>query len=150
MARGFVYLAVVLDWCTRRVLSWKVSITMDVHFCLEAVEEAIMSYGTPEIMNTDQGSQFTSQAFTGLLKEHDIKISLDGKDSWRDNVFVERLWRPVKYEDIYLRAYGSASAVRSGLNRYFNFYNSRRPHSSLDGQTPVQVYFNSLPQTQAA
>ena len=150
MARGFVYLAVVLDWCTRRVLSWKVSITMDVHFCLEAVEEAIMSYGTPEIMNTDQGSQFTSQAFTGLLKEHDIKISMDGKGSWRDNVFIERLWRSVKYEDIYLRAYDSASAVRSGLNRYFNFYNSRRPHSSLDGQTPDQVYFNALPQTQAA
>jgi len=150
MARGFVYLAVVLDWCTRRVLSWKVSITMDVHFCLEAVEEAIMSYGTPEIMNTDQGSQFTSQAFTGLLKEHDIKISMYGKGSWRDNVFIERLWRSVKYEDIYLRAYDSTSAVRSGLNRYFNFYNSRRPHSSLDGQTPDQVYFNSLPQTQAA
>ena len=150
MARGFVYLAVVLDWYTRRVLSWKVSITMDVHFCLEAVEEAIMSYGTPEIMNTDQGSQFTSQAFTGLLKENEIKISMDGKGSWRDNVFIERLWRSVKYEDIYLRAYDSASAVRTGLNRYFNFYNSRRPHSSLDGQTPDQVYFNSLPQTQAA
>lgn len=117
---------------------------------LEAVEEAIMRYGTPEIMNTDQGSQFTSQAFTGLLKEHDIKISMDGKGSWRDNVFIERLWRSVKYEDIYLRAYDSASAVRSGLNRYFNFYNSRRPHSSLDGQTPDQVYFNALPQTQAA
>ena len=150
MARGFVYLAAVLDWHTRRVLSWKVSITMDVHFCLEAVEEAIERYGTPEIMNTDQGSQFTSQAFTGLLKEHDIKISMDGKGSWRDNVFIERLWRSVKYEDIYLRAYDSASAVRTGLNRYFNFYNSRRPHSSLDGQTPDQVYFNSLPQTKAA
>ncbi len=150
MARGFVYLAVVLDWYTRRVLSWKVSITMDVHFCLEAVEEAIECYGTPEIMNTDQGSQFTSQAFTDLLKEHEIKISMDGKGSWRDNVFIERLWRSVKYEDIYLRAYDSASAVRTGLNRYFNFYNSRRPHSSLDGQTPDQVYFNALPQTKAA
>ena len=150
MARGFVYLAAVLDWNTRRVLSWKVSNTMDVHFCLEVVEEAIERYGTPEIMNTDQGSQFTSQAFTGLLKEHDIKISMDGKGSWRDNVFIERLWRSVKYEDIYLRAYDSASAVRTGLNRYFNFYNSRRPHSSLDGQTPDQVYFNSLPETKAA
>ena len=150
MARGFVYLVAVLDWYTRRVLSWKVSITMDVHFCLEAVEEAIERYGTPEIMNTDQGSQFTSQAFTGLLKENEIKISMDGKGSWRDNVFIERLWRSVKYEDIYLRAYDSASAVRTGLNRYFNFYNSRRPHSSLDGQTPDQVYFNSLPQTKAA
>ena len=116
MARGFVYLAVVLDWYTRRVLSWKVSITMDVHFCLEAVEEAIECYGTPEIMNTDQGSQFTSQAFTDLLKEHEIKISMDGKGSWRDNVFIERLWRSVKYEDIYLRAYDSASAVRTGIN----------------------------------
>ena len=150
MARGFVYLVAVLDWYTRRVLSWKVSITMDVHFCLEAVEEAIERYGTPEIMNTDQGSQFTSQAFTGLLKENEIKISMDGKGSWRDNVFIERLWRSVKYEDIYLRAYDSASAVRTGLNRYFNFYNSRRPHSSLDGQTPDQVYFNSLPQIKAA
>ena len=101
-------------------------------------------------MNTDQGSQFTSQAFTGLLKEHDIRISMDGKGSWRDNIFIERLWRSVKYEDIYLRAYDSASAVRAGLNRYFNFYNSRRPHSSLDGQTPDQVYFNALPQTKAA
>jgi putative transposase len=150
MARGFVYLAVVLDWYTRRVLSWKVSITMDVHFCLEAVEEAIEHYGTPEIMNTDQGSQFTSQAFTGLLKDHSIQISMDGKGSWRDNVFIERLWRSVKYEDIYLRAYDSASAVRTGLSRYFNFYNSRRPHSSLDGQTPDQVYFNGLKQTKAA
>jgi putative transposase len=150
MARGFVYLAAVVDWYTRRTLSWKVSITMDVHFCLEAVEEAIMRYGTPEIMNTDQGSQFTSQAFTRFLKDHDIRISMDGKGSWRDNVFVERLWRSVKYEDIYLRAYDSVSAVRTGLNRYFNFYNSRRPHSSLDGQTPDQVYFNAQPQTLAA
>ena len=150
MARGFVYLAVVLDWYTRRVLSWKVSITMDVHFCLEAVEEAILRYGTPEIMNTDQGSQFTSQAFTGLLKEHGIKISMDGKGSWRDNVFIERLWRSVKYEDIYLRAYGSVSEIKAGLSRYFNFYNNRRPHSSLDGQTPDQVYFNTLPQIKAA
>jgi putative transposase len=150
MAKGFVYLAAVVDWYTRRTLSWKVSITMDVHFCLEAVEEAIMRYGTPEIMNTDQGSQFTSQAFTELLKEHDIRISMDGKGSWRDNVFVERLWRSVKYEDIYLRAYDSVSAVRAGLNRYFNFYNSRRPHSSLDGQTPDQIYFKTLPQIQAA
>jgi putative transposase len=150
MARGFVYLVAVVDWSTRRVLSWKVSITMDAHFCLEAVEEAIQCYGAPEIMNTDQGSQFTSQAFTGLLKDHNIQISMDGKGSWRDNVFVERLWRTVKYEDVYLRAYDSVSAVRTGLNRYFNFYNRRRPHSSLDGQTPDQVYFKALPQTQAA
>ncbi len=150
MARGFVYLVAVVDWFTRRVLSWKVSITMDVHFCLEAVEDAIDQYGVPDIMNTDQGSQFTSQAFTGLLKKHDIRISMDGKGSWRDNVFVERLWRSVKYEDIYLRAYESATAVKAGLKRYFRFYNNRRPHSSLDGQTPDQVYFSMLSQTQAA
>ena len=145
MAKGFVYLAAVVDWFTRRVLSWKVSITMDVHFCLEAVEEAISKYGTPEIMNTDQGSQFTSQAFTGLLKDNGIQISMDGKGSWRDNVFVERLWRSVKYEEVYLHAYNSVSDARAGLNSYFRFYNTRRPHSSLDGQTPDQVYFNLLP-----
>ena len=150
MARGFVYLAAVVDWSTRRVLAWRISITMDVHFCLEAVEEAIQRYGTPVIMNTDQGSQFTSRAFVGLMKEHEIRISMDGKNSWRDNVFAERLWRSVKYEDIYLRAYESVSAVRTGLSKYFNFYNSRRPHSSLDGQTPDQVYYNRLSHTEAA
>ena len=150
MAKGFVYLAAVVDWFTRRVLAWKVSITMDVHFCLEAVEEAIANYGTPEIMNTDQGSQFTSQAFTGLLKNNGIQISMDGKGAWRDNVFVERLWRSVKYEEVYLHAYGSVSEARAGLDRYFRFYNTRRPHSSLDGQTPDQVYFNALPLSMAA
>jgi putative transposase len=109
-----------------------------------------LRYGTPEIMNTDQGSQFTSQAFVGLMKEYEIRISMDGKGSWRDNVFIERLWRSVQYEDIYLRAYDSVSEVKTGLNRYFNFYNSRRLHSSLDGKTPDQVYFNSLPQIKAA
>ena len=150
MARGFVYLAAVVDWSTRRVLAWRISITMDVHFCLEAVEEAIQRYGTPVIMNTDQGSQFTSRAFVGLMKEHEIRISMDGKNSWRDNVFVERLWRSVKYEDIYLKAYESVSEVRTGLSKYFNFYNSRRPHSSLARRTPDQVYFKTLPQPRAA
>jgi putative transposase len=150
MARGFVYLVAVVDWYTRRTLAWKISVTMDTHFCLEAAEEAIMRYGTPEIMNTDQGSQFTSQAFIGLMKENEIRISMDGKGSWRDNIFIERLWRSVKYEDIYLRAYDSVSEVKAGLNRYFNFYNRLRPHSSLDGKTPDQVYFNSLPQVKAA
>ena len=150
MARGFVYLAAVVDWYSRRVLTWKVSTTMDTHFCLEAVEEAIANYGTPEIMNTDQGSQFTSQAFTGLLKENGIRISMDGKGAWRDNVFVERLWRSVKYEEVYLHAYDSVSSARAGLDRYFRFYNGRRPHSSLDRQTPDQVYFESLPQILAA
>ena len=150
MARGFVYLAAVVDWYSRRVLAWKISTTMDVHFCLEAVEEAIANYGTPDIMNTDQGSQFTSQAFTGLLKENGIRISMDGKGAWRDNVFVERLWRSVKYEEVYLHAYDSVSSARAGLDRYFRFYNGRRPHSSLDRQTPDQVYFESLPQILAA
>jgi putative transposase len=117
---------------------------MDVHLCLNAVTEAIEKYGTPEIMNTDQGSQFTSQAFTGLLKDNDIKISMDGKDAWRDNVFVKRLWRSVKYEEVYLHAYASISEAKAGIDRYFRFYNSRRPHSSLDRKTPDQVYFNSL------
>ena len=150
MARGFVYLAAVVDWYSRRVLAWKVSTIMDTHFCLEAVEEAMANYGTPEIMNTDQGSQFTSQAFTGLLKENEIRISMDGKGAWRDNVFVERLWRSVKYEEVYLHAYDSVSSARAGLDRYFRFYSGRRPHSSLDRQTPDQVYFESLPQILAA
>jgi putative transposase len=119
-------------------------------FLPEAVEEAILHYGTPKIMNTDQGSQFTSQSFTGFLKEYNIKISMGGKGSWRDNVFIERLWRSVKYEGIYLRAYDSVSEVKIGLNRYFNFYNSRRPHSSLAGKTPDQIYLNTLPQVKAA
>jgi putative transposase len=150
MARGFVYLAAVLDWHSRRVLSWKVSTTMDVHFCIDAVEEAMEKFGKPDIFNTDQGSQFTSQAFTGLLKDNGIRISMDGKGAWRDNVFVERLWRSVKYEEVYLHAYDTVSAAKAGLDRYFQFYNSRRPHSSLDRQTPDQFYFDSLPLPMAA
>ncbi len=150
MARGFVYLVAVLDWYSRKVLSWRVSITMDVHFCVEALEEAIALYGPPEIMNTDQGSQFTSQAFTGMLKEHGIRISMDGKGAWRDNVFVERLWRSMKYEEVYLHAYDTVSDSKVGLARYFNLYNQRRPHSSLKRQTPNQVYFSQQPLTLAA
>ena len=150
MARGFVYLVAVLDWYSRKVLSWRVSITMDVHFCLEALEEAITRYGAPEIVNTDQGSQFTSQAFTGLLRKHGIRISMDGKGSWRDNVFIERLWRSVKYEEVYLHAYDTVSDSRAGIGRYFNLYNQRRPHSSLKGKTPDQVYFSQPPLTLAA
>jgi len=150
MARGFVYLVAVVDWFSRRVLAWRVSITMDVDFCLDALEEAISRYGIPDIVNTDQGSQFTSQAFTGLLQKHHIAISMDGKGSWRDNVFVERLWRSVKYEEVYLMAYESVSAVRDGLKKYFGFYNTRRPHSRLDRQTPDQVYFGLLTQNRAA
>jgi putative transposase len=141
MARGFVYLAVVLDWSSRRVLSWRVSITMEADFCVAALEEALAKHGKPDIFNTDQGSQFTGSAFTSVLKAHDIKISMDGKGAWRDNVFVERLWRSVKYEEVYLRAYDSVSDARASLGRYLDLYNRRRPHSSLDGQTPDQAYF---------
>jgi putative transposase len=150
MARGFVYLTVVLDWYSRRVLAHRVSISMDTSFCVDALEEAIDKYGTPEIVNTDQGSQFTSQAFTGYLKDNEIEISMDGKGSWRDNVFVERLWRTVKYEHVYLHAYDSTSEAKTKLSQYFDFYNQRRPHSRLDRQTPDQVYFESLPLKQAA
>ena len=125
MARGFVYLVAVMDWHSRRVLSWKLSNTMDVHFCLEAVSEAVERFGVPEILNTDQGSQFTSQAFTGYLRDLGVRISMDGKGAWRDNVFVERLWRSVKYEEVYLHAYASISQARAGLDRYFRFYNYR-------------------------
>ena len=144
MARGFVYLAAVVDWATRRVLSWRVSITMEVDFCLEAVEEALARYGPPEIFNTDQGSQFTSQTFTGLLSDNGIRISMDGKGAWRDNVFVERLWRSVKYEEVYLRAYDSVADARASLGRYLAFYNAKRPHSSLGARTPDQAYFAAL------
>jgi len=150
MAHGFVYLAAVVDWYSRRVLSWRLSITMDVPFCLDAVQEAIDQYGTPEIFNTDQGSQFTSLAFTDLLKENGIRISMDGKGCWRDNVFVERLWRTIKYEEVYLRAYESVSQARASIGQYLSFYNSGRPHSRLDRQTPDQVYFNPLPLPRAA
>src|SRR6202140_3030065 len=150
MARGFVYLAAVVDWFSRRVLSWRLSITMDVDFCLEAVEEALARYGRPEIFNTDQGSQFTSAAFTGLLLENAIAVSMDGRGAWRDNVFVERLWRSVKYEEVYLRAYDSVGEARASLSRYFTFYNTKRPHSSLAARTPECFYYDHLPQTTAA
>ena len=133
MARGFVYLAVVLDWASRRVLSWRLSITMEAAFCVETLEDALARHGKPEIFNTDQGSQFTGAAFTGVLANNGIAISMDGKGAWRDNVFVERLWRSVKYEEVYLRAYDSVSEARASIGRYLDFYNGRRPHSSLDG-----------------
>jgi putative transposase len=145
MARGFVYLAVVLDWFSRRVLSWGVSITMEAAFCVETLQDALVKHGKPEIFNTDQGSQFTGAAFTGVLVDHGIAISMDGKGAWRDNVFVERLWRSVKYEEVYLRAYDSVGDARGSIGRYLNFYNARRPHSSLDGSTPDQAYFAPPP-----
>ena len=150
MARGFVYLAAVVDWFSRRVLAWRLSITMEAAFCVEALEEALSRYGTPEIFNTDQGSQFTSAEFTGALRAKGIAISMDGKGAWRDNVFVERLWRSVKYEEVYLRAYDSVSEARKSIGRYLDFYNGRRPHSSLDGTTPDQAYFTALPLRSAA
>jgi len=150
MAHGFVYLAAVMDWASRRVLSWRVSITLDSAFCIEAVEEAISRYGCPTIFNTDQGSQFTSAAFTGLLRDHGIRISMDGRGCWRDNVFVERLWRSIKYEEVYLHAYDSVPAAKAGIGRYVTLYNTRRPHSSLDDRTPDAVYFTSQPLAVAA
>ncbi|MDR3724536.1 MAG: IS3 family transposase [Terracidiphilus sp.] len=142
MKRGFVYLVAVIDWFSRRVLSWKLSITMDVSFYLEALDEALAKYGKPEIFNTNQGSQFTSEAFTGRLKKEGINISMDGKGRWCDNVFVERFRRSIKYEEIYLHAYESVSEARSRIGQYIQFFNNRRPHSSLQTQTPDQVYFN--------
>jgi putative transposase len=149
MARGFVYLVVVMDWYSRKVLSWRLSNTMDSYFCLDALEEALGRYGAPEIFNTDQGAQFTSEAFTGVLKGHGIRISMDGKGRWVDNVFVERLWRSVKYEAVYLRAYESVTEARSRIGGYFRFYNSERKHQSL-GSTPDQAYFGATTLPEAA
>lgn len=145
MARGFVYLVAVLDWFSRKVLAWRLSTTLETGPCIKALEEAMRRHGKPGILNTDQGSQFTSIDFITTLKNAGIQISMDGKGAWRDNVFVERLWRTIKYEEVYLRAYDSVPAARESLSRYLTFYNTRRPHSSLDGQTPDQAYLN-LPQ----
>lgn len=145
MACGWVYLCAIVDWASRRVLAHRVSISMDTEFCLEALEEAFAKYGQPEIFNTDQGSQFTSEAFTRELTTRGIQISMDGKGSWRDNVFVERLWRSIKYEEVYLHAYESVSQAKAGIARYIGFYNAHRPHSSLDKKTPDEFYFATLP-----
>jgi len=139
---GFVYLTTVMDWYSRRVLSWRLSNTLDTSFCVEALEEALQRHGRPEIFNTDQGSQFTGDAFTNVLKEHEIHISMDGKGRALDNVFVERLWRSVKYEDVYLNDYASMKEAKEGLKKYFSFYNEQRFHQGLDGRTPDQVYYN--------
>ena len=142
MSRGFVYLAVVVDWFSRKVLAWELSITLSAHFCIEALEEALSRHGRPDIFNTDQGSQFTSADFIKVLKAAKIAISMDGKGAWRDNVFVERLWRTVKYEEVYLRAYDTVGEARASLGHYVTFYKGRRPHSSLDRQTPDQAYLS--------
>ena len=150
MRHGFLYLVAVLDWATRRVLAWRLSNTMTVDFCLDALEAAIRDYGSPGILNTDQGSQFTGTAFVGLVQQHGISLSMDGKGSWRDNLFIERLWKSVKYEEVYLHAYESVTEAQRGLACYFTFYNQGRPHTALDGQTPDMVDFARLPQLEAA
>jgi putative transposase len=150
MARGFVYLVAIVDWFSRKVLAWRLSITMEADFCVEALEEALARYGKPEIFNTDQGSQFTSMAFTSVLHREEIAISMDGRGAWRDNVIVERLWRSVKYEEVYLHAYAAVSEARASIGRYLAFYNAKRPHSSLGAKTPDQAYFDNLPMALAA
>jgi putative transposase len=150
MAKGFCYLVVVMDWASRKVLSWRLSNTLDNSFCIDALEEAVTRYGIPDIFNTDQGSQFTSEKFTDILKDNGIRISMDGRDRWMDNIFIERLWKTVKYEDIYLKAYGSIAEVRQGLKAYFERYNSRRCHQGLDDRTPDDVYLNTLPDAKEA
>ena len=150
MRHGFLYLVAVLDWATRRVLAWRLSNTMTTDVCLDALEAALREYGCPEILNTDQGSQFTSTAFVELVQQHGIRLSMDGQGAWPDNLFVERLWKSVKYEEVYLHAYDSVSEAQRGLARYFTFYNGGRPHTALDGRTPDMVYFSGQPQQRAA
>jgi putative transposase len=150
MARGFVYLVAVIDWFSRKVLAWRLSNSMAADFCVEALEEALAKFDAPQIFNTDQGAQFTCSEFISVLKTHDIRISMDGKGRWRDNVFVERLWRSVKYEEVYLHAYESVTAARNGIARYMQFFNTRRPHTALDRRTPDAVYFSSLSLAAAA
>lgn len=150
MARGFCYLVAIMDWASRKVLAWRLSNTLGTSFCVEALQEALGRYGVPEIFNTDQGSQFTSDAFTGILESHNISISMDGKGRWLDNAFIERLWWSVKYQDVYLKAYSSIAEARKGLSVYFNFYNTQRRHQSLDRRTPDDVYCSTLPKMQVA
>jgi putative transposase len=150
MRRGFLYLAAVLDWATRRVLAWRLSNSMTVDFCLDALEAASRDCGLPTILNTDQGSQFTGTAFVGLVQQHGIALSMDGTGSWRDNLFIERLWKSVTYEEVYLHAYDTVAEAQRGLACYFPFSNQGRPHTALDGQTPDMVYFARLPQREAA
>ena len=140
MQRGFLYFVAIMDWASRKVLAWRLSNTMEVEFCIEALEEALSKHGKPEIFNTDQGSQFTSPEFTNVLKTAGVKISMDGKGRWMDNVFIERLWRSLKYECVYLHAFETASQTRAGIDAWIDYYNGERPHSTFDGQTPDEVY----------
>jgi len=150
MARGFCYLVAVMDWVSRKVLSWRLSNTLDTSFCVEALEEALHKYGTPDIFNTDQGSQFTSSEFTHILTDHSIRISMDGQGRWRDNIFIERLWKTVKYEEVYLKAYESINHAKKELTKFFDRYNMRRPHQGLDDRTPDEVYWSTLPKMKDA
>jgi len=150
MARGFCYLVAVMDWTSRKVLSWRLSNTLDVSFCIEALEEALMKYGKPDIFNTDQGSQFTSLEFTDILIKHNIKISMDGRNRWRDNIFIERFWKTVKYEEVYIKAYESISHAKKELKKFFERYNMRRPHQGLAERTPDEVYWSTLPRIKDA
>jgi len=150
MRRGFLYLVAVMDWATRKVLSWRVSNTMDVEFCIEALQEALARFGRPEIFNTDQGSQFTSSEFTDVLKAANVHISMDGRGRWMDNVFIERLWRSLKYECIYLHAFETGSELRAGLLRWIGYYNARRPHSAFAGRTPDEAYRAGMTERLAA
>jgi len=144
MRKGFVYLVAIMDWHSRKVLSWRLSNTLDAAFCVAALREALCTYGAPGIFNTDQGSQFTSEEFTRVLTDAGVKISMDGKGRWTDNVFIERLWRSLKYEEVYLHAYDTVPAARDGIGRWIRFYNQRRRHQALDRQTPDTVYYTSL------
>jgi putative transposase len=150
MARGFVYLCAVMDWFARRILAWRLSNTMEAAFCVEVLEDALAKHGRPDIFNSDQGSQFSGMAFTSVLIKNEIAISMDGKGAWRDNVFVERFWRSLKYEEVYLKAYEDVPEARQSIGRYIDFYNARRPHTALDRRTPDQAYFNPLPLRTAA
>ena len=150
MRRGFFYLVAVMDWATRKVLSWRVSNTMDVEFCVDALQEALARFGHPEVFNSDQGSQFTSPRFTGVLQQAGVRISMDGRGRWMDNVFIERLWRSLKYECIYLHAFETGSELRAELAKWINYYNTRRPHSTLAGRTPDEAYGASVTERLAA
>jgi putative transposase len=145
MAKGFCYLVAIMDWASRKILSWKLSNTLDVSFCREALEEALAKYGTPYIFNTDQGSQFTSVEFTSILMQHNIRISMDGKGRWLDNIFIERFWKTLKYQEVYLKAYESISYARKELKQFFDRYNTWRPHQGLADRTPDEAYWDTLP-----
>ena len=150
MRRGFLYLVAIMDWATRKVLAWRLSNTMEADFCVAALEEALARYATPEIFNTDQGSQFTSFEFTTTLRDAEVRISMDGRGRWMDNVFIERLWRSLKYECVFLNAFETGGEARTGIGRWIDFYNQRRPHSALGDRTPDEAYASEIQQKNLA